>query len=510
MSVKRYSLKKDGNNSVSAHFKVNEFRCKDGSDLILIDDGLVSILEKIRAHWPGSTITINSAYRNAAYNRRVGGAKASQHIQGTAADIKVSAGSATPLAVARFAESIGVGGIGVYNTFTHVDNRATKSRWGFKPQGSVPVKTFGATENTVQQVPVTKQSPPNEELELIPENWLPQRPAQSVPTSPILKDEITIGALEVFYEEREANEQYKLAVIDNCTLAHSADLKPSIFKFSVIDDNSLTFHEGAAILVKDHGKPIFKGYIFSHEKDESGIIKVVAYDQLRYFGYQDTYLYENQSAGDILNYWAKYFKLKTGVVETNSYRIITRDEWGKSITEMLKWAIEQTLRKTGQILVLYDDAGEINLRHASDLHFTDYHIKMQSTASFKITHSIDDDSYNHIKLLYKNEDTGKLETFQAIDANNVGKWGRLQYYEEVQDQKRAQAYAEQMLRSKNIIRNTFSIKEVPAVSAGHLRAGMSVTVTALDGSIAAPLRVLAITHTWVKGRHLMDMNLYMS
>ena len=508
MAVRTYSLKKDGNNAVSANFRVSAFRCKYGSDKILIDDGLVTILERIRANWPGCSITITSAYRTTAYNRKVGGAKASQHIQGTAADIKVFKGNKqiATIDVARFAETIGVGGIGKYGTFTHVDNRATKSRWGFTPKGSVPVKTFGSESSSI---PIPRQSPPNEELELIEDNWLLPREPSNVPTSPIIDDRLATDDLEIFYEDRENGDSYKLVVLDDCTLAHTADLKPSIFKFSVIDDNELTFNEGAAILVKDHGVPIFKGYIFSHENDDSGIVKVTAYDQLRYFDYQDTYIYENQSVGDILNYWINYFGLKKGFVTTGSFRIPQRDEWGKSIAEMLSFALEQTIVKTGQLLVIYDQAGEINLRYASDLHFIDYYIRINDAVNFKVTHSIDDDTYNQVKLAYKNEETGITETYQAHDADNIGKWGLLQYYEEVQDQARAAAYATQMLRSKNRITRTFNIKEVPAVSAGHIRAGMTVTVVTPNNSEAALLRVLAITHTWVKGRHLMDMNLFL-
>ncbi len=39
MSVKEYSLKRDGNQKVSADFRVREFRCKDGSDKILLVAG---------------------------------------------------------------------------------------------------------------------------------------------------------------------------------------------------------------------------------------------------------------------------------------------------------------------------------------------------------------------------------------------------------------------------------------------------------------------------------------
>lgn len=128
MSVKTYSLKKDGNKKLSDNFTVSEFRCKDGSDKILIDTELVNILQKIRNHF-GKPVTINSAYRNATYNKKIGGASRSQHVYGTATDIVVQ--GVKPELVAQYAEYLmpNKGGIGLYSTFTHVDVRANRSRW---------------------------------------------------------------------------------------------------------------------------------------------------------------------------------------------------------------------------------------------------------------------------------------------------------------------------------------------------------------------------------------------
>lgn len=128
MTLKAYSLKKDGNKKLSQNFKVSEFACSDGSDPIFIDTDLVTVLQKIRSHFKAS-VTINSAYRTAKHNKAVGGAIYSQHLYGKAADIVVS--GVSPKKVAAYAETLlpNKGGIGIYGTFTHVDVRATKSRW---------------------------------------------------------------------------------------------------------------------------------------------------------------------------------------------------------------------------------------------------------------------------------------------------------------------------------------------------------------------------------------------
>ena len=64
-----------------------------------------------------------------ARNAAVGGAKYSQHLYGTAADIVVS--GVAPKQVAEYAEKLmpNTGGIGIYSNFTHIDVRKTKSRW---------------------------------------------------------------------------------------------------------------------------------------------------------------------------------------------------------------------------------------------------------------------------------------------------------------------------------------------------------------------------------------------
>ena len=135
MAIKEYSLAKDGAKQLSPAFKVREFRCRDGSDAIMIDQTLVVLLQAIREHF-GKAVVITSGYRTAAHNASVGGAKSSQHLLGRAADIQVA--DTDPLAVAAYAESLmpGWGGVGRYPVkagrakgWVHVDTRAKKSRW---------------------------------------------------------------------------------------------------------------------------------------------------------------------------------------------------------------------------------------------------------------------------------------------------------------------------------------------------------------------------------------------
>ena len=126
-SVVSYSRSESGR-YISDHFKASEFFCKDGSPVVFIDFELVDLLEAIRFHF-GKPVIINSGYRTPSYNSKIGGAKESQHMFGTAADIHIKGVSQAE--IAAFADSWmpDFGGIGIYKSFVHVDVREKKSRW---------------------------------------------------------------------------------------------------------------------------------------------------------------------------------------------------------------------------------------------------------------------------------------------------------------------------------------------------------------------------------------------
>ena len=128
MAIKK--CKRGSTTKLSKNFTATEFDCEGTGccNETVIDEKLVEILQKIRDHF-GKPVTINSGYRTVTYNKKVDGAIQSQHLYGMAADISVS--GVKPKDVAAFAETLlpKTGGIGIYDTFTHVDVRAAMSRW---------------------------------------------------------------------------------------------------------------------------------------------------------------------------------------------------------------------------------------------------------------------------------------------------------------------------------------------------------------------------------------------
>ena len=128
VEINAYSKAKDGSKKLSTNLTVKEFACKDGSDAVLVAPRLVMVLQSIRSHF-GVPVVIHSAYRTPQYNERANGAEHSQHCYGTAADISVR--GQTPAAVAAYARQLmpDWGGVGIYDSFTHIDVREAKADW---------------------------------------------------------------------------------------------------------------------------------------------------------------------------------------------------------------------------------------------------------------------------------------------------------------------------------------------------------------------------------------------
>lgn len=125
-------------------FDANVFRCHDGSPtpaaliprLAHVHAMLIELKHALEAKYSPDhplEITIMSGYRSPAWNTKVGGEPHSMHMLGLAADIKV--GGIAPDKVADMADElqtkgvITMGGVGRYQTFSHVDCRGYHARW---------------------------------------------------------------------------------------------------------------------------------------------------------------------------------------------------------------------------------------------------------------------------------------------------------------------------------------------------------------------------------------------
>ena len=119
--------------NVTEHFKWSEFACHDGSQVPneyrANTKKLCQNLEILREALGGKSISVTSGYRSPSYNKKIDGAPKSQHMYGSAADIKVS--GVSPAKVREKIKELGKsgkifkGGLGKYDSFTHYDVRGS-------------------------------------------------------------------------------------------------------------------------------------------------------------------------------------------------------------------------------------------------------------------------------------------------------------------------------------------------------------------------------------------------
>ena len=121
------------------NFTLEEFNSKCGRDIP--NNVLPNILQlaknlQVLRDAVGKSISITSGYRSPQHNKKIGGAKDSQHVKGMAADIKVT--GMTPKEVALVIEGLieqgkmKQGGIGIYPSWIHYDiffDGKNKRRW---------------------------------------------------------------------------------------------------------------------------------------------------------------------------------------------------------------------------------------------------------------------------------------------------------------------------------------------------------------------------------------------
>lgn len=191
MAIISYSYKNDREKFLSEHFQVKEFASfgngKLYSDVVLIDDELISKLETLFSKLNASKCIISSGYRTKECDIAVGGSGVGQHVNGKAADCIYydENGNIIPSKIVicvAFDLGIFNGIANIDGNYTHLDNRQGSTYRGDEPRGNSsywtnPYDYFGVSKEEVRKY--TKEEISNKEVNVYYQvktqkhGWLP-------------------------------------------------------------------------------------------------------------------------------------------------------------------------------------------------------------------------------------------------------------------------------------------------------------------------------------------------
>ncbi len=317
--------------------------------------------------------------------------------------------------------------------------------------------------------------------------------------------------VELLIGNVEGTKTYQPAVQEGIEWSTERKNTPGKLVFKVIKDDILDFSEGSPVRMRVDGDNIFFGFVFKQQRSKDGIITVTAYDQLRYLKNKDTKVYEDKTATQFIQMVADEYALTAGTLEDTKYIIESRVEENTSLFEMIANALDLTLTNTKQMYVLYDDFGSLTLKSLASMDVgvpgAYLMIDEETGENYDYTSSIDDNTYNQIKLTYDNEETGIRDVFMAKSTENINKWGILQYFETLQKGENGQEKANALLELYN--QKTRSLQITNAIGDNRVRAGSMIFIYLALGDVKIKNRMLVekCRHLYKEGEHWMDLTL---
>lgn len=283
---------------------------------------------------------------------------------------------------------------------------------------------------------------------------------------------------------------------------------PGKMTFTCLESGPIGIPEGSCVELACDGVRMFKGYVMAVERNKDGETTYTAYDQLRYLKANASYVFENMSLSQIIERIAADLGLKVGKLCDSGYVFPCLVKEDEGCLDIIFEALCQTIVQTGKIFLFYDNAGELVLEEARD-RLTRTLIGDGSLATdFTYKRDIDSDTYNRVKLVKKNEETGRTDVYIHEDTETIKKWGILQYYKEV-DENLNDAQIDEMcglyLRYYNRVLQTLTLE---ALGVPEIRAGSIIPVCIEGIGELSPVRLLLaekVTHKFEADDHTMTI-----
>lgn len=283
---------------------------------------------------------------------------------------------------------------------------------------------------------------------------------------------------------------------------------PGKFTFNIIGGETAHFVEGDPIQFTAAGVKVFAGYVFSKSQNRWGEMDVTAYDQLRYLRANASYGFTAATIPQIISQIANDFQLSVGTLQNPGYTIPYLLKENKTCLDIISYANQLAIKNTGKVYIFYDDFGALTYKEASTMMVPQVVGSKSLLTDFSYKTDIDTETYNRIKLVRPNEETGLTDTYVYQDSDSITAWGLLQYYEQVDEELNEAQISEQgltMLAYYNRVLRTLSVESIGVLG---LRAGSMIMVkipNLSDLSISQFVLTDKVVHMFTNEDHTMKI-----
>lgn len=283
---------------------------------------------------------------------------------------------------------------------------------------------------------------------------------------------------------------------------------PSILKFEYPSEKAPMYPNGCTVVFTYGSANIFYGFLFRTRQDKKSY-QCTCYDQMRYLKSKNTILRQNETLSSFLNTVALNAgdRIRLGNIDQTEYVLGKYLFDNKTHLDMLYQSIEDNLVANGYYYTLFDNFGALDLRDTLDLRLPLVIGDASLATGFTYEKSIDDDTYNYIKVAKDDKEKGVRNVYITQDSSNMAKWGKLMLYEKVSTDLNDVQLAEranQLLQIKNRETETLRMECVGDI---RVHGGSGVNIQIAQAGINLWAVVDSVSHEFTRTNHTMTMNL---
>ena len=296
------------------------------------------------------------------------------------------------------------------------------------------------------------------------------------------------------------------------TITHTThiDGQPGKLTFDLLNDPEgvLEIACGSIVTFSADDTDLFYGYVFTIDGDELGNFKITAYDQLRYLKNQEVYTTNGMTASEIFDRVCKdnLPNSRYEVVTPSTFVVADYYHVGRTLYQIIEYGIAETRDNVPDKLYLVRDSFGVMQFTERDMLRTNVILGEKSLLShYNRTVSIDDDTYNYVKIYRDDKNVGNRGVWLESDPMTEKYWGKLQLFERApKDSNEAQIreLAQSLLKKHNRESQTARLDAVGHV---ELQAGSGFLLQIDALGLDQEMYVESAIHTYGTDHHTMSL-----